>query len=351
MSKFELGLYSFAENTPDPITNETISTHQRYKNLLETFVLADQVGLDVYGVGEHHRKDFQLSTPSVFLAAAASLTKNIRLASAVTVLSSDEPIRVFQQFATLDLVSDGRAEIMAGRGSFIESFPLFGYDLDEYQSLFTDKLQGLLKARASEKVDGINYDLSEIGIFPRPVQEELPIWVAVGGTPHSAIRAGTLGLPMAIAIIGGAWEAFAEFVDIYRQAGAKAGHLPSKLKVSINSHGYIGEDSKQAVDEFYPAYAAVMAKLGRERGWPPSSKLQYEHSRTPRGANFIGDPEEIAEKILAQHRVFRHDRCLLKLDLGTMPHAKTMKAIELFGTQVAPVVRKEIADRIFKSQN
>lgn len=344
--RFELGLYSFAELTPDPLTGTILSPAERLRDLLEEIELADQVGLDVYGLGEHHRPEFVASSPAVILAAAAAQTKNIRLSSAVSVLSSDDPVRVFQDFATLDLLSNGRAEIMAGRGSFIESFPLFGYDLHDYDELFSEKLELLLTLRDSEKITWSGKHrpaLDNLGVYPRPVQHPLPVWVAVGGTPQSVVRAGTLGLPMALAIIGGMPERFAPFVELHREAVAQSGHQP--LPVGINSHGFIADDSKQAADESFPAVAAVMTKIGCERGWPPMTRQQFEGSRTLRGANFVGNPDEIIEKILFQHEIFRHQRFLLQLSVGTLPHDKMMHAIELYGTKVAPVVRREIEAR------
>ncbi len=345
---FELGVYSFAELTPDPTTGSTISPTERLRDLVEEIELADQVGLDVFGLGEHHRPDFVSSAPAVVLAAATSRTKRIRLTSAVSVLSSDDPVRVFQDFATLDLLSEGRAEIIAGRGSFIESFPLFGYDLRDYNVLFSEKLELLLKLRESERVSWSGKyrpPLEDSGIYPRPQQEKLPIWVAVGGTPESVVRAGTLGLPMALAIIGGEPERFAPLVRLYREAARRAGHDPAHLPLSINSHGYLADDGQKAVDESFPSVAAVMNKIGRERGWSPLTRAQYEASRALRGHLAVGNPAEVAEKILFQHDVFRHQRYLLQLSVGTMPHAKVMRAIELLGTEVAPVVRREIMQR------
>ena len=345
---FELGVYSFAELTPDLVTGETVSPAQRLHNLIETMELADQVGLDVFGIGEHHRPEFLASAPVVILAAAAARTKQIRLSTAVTVLSSDDPVRVFQDFATLDLLSNGRAEIMAGRGSFIESFPLFGYDLHDYNALFAEKLDLLLKLRESEKVTwaGVHRPaLQNLGVYPRPLQPTIPIWIAVGGTPESVIRAGTLALPMALAIIGGMPERFVPMVDLYRQAASDAGHDPAQLPVSINSHGFIADDARQAADAYYPTATVMMNKIGRERGWSPASRQQLEAGRTLRGADFVGSPNEIIEKILFQHELFGHQRLLLQLGVGTIAHAKVMRAIELLGTQVAPVVRQEIARR------
>ena len=346
---FEIGLYSFAELTPDSVTGTTLSPAERLKNLLEEIELADLVGLDVYGLGEHHRPDFVSSSPVVVLAAAAARTKNIRLTSAVTVLSSDDPVRVFQDFATLDLLSHGRAEIMAGRGSFIESFPLFGYDLQDYNELFDEKLRLLLKLREDEYVTWSGQHrpvLEHQGVYPRPHQNPLPVWVAVGGTPESVVRAATLGLPMALAIIGGRPEQFAPYVDLYRRAVHQSGHHVDDLPVSINSHGFLADDSQRAADEAYPAYALMMNKIGRERGWSGFSRAQFEASRTLHGANFIGNSDEVVQKILYQHELFKHQRFLLQLSVGTMPHAKVMRAIELLGTAVAPVVRKELSARV-----
>lgn len=310
--------------------------------------LADQVGLDVYALGEHHRPEFLSSAPAVILAAAAARTARIRLSSAVTVLSSDDPVRVFQDFATLDLISQGRAEVMAGRGSFIESFPLFGYDLKDYNELFSEKLELLVRLNAGETITWAGKHrppLDNLGVYPRPYGETLPIWVAVGGTPESVVRAARLGLPMALAIIGGMPERFAPFVELYREAAADAGHDPSSLPVSINSHGFIADDARQAADDYWPGYQLMMGKIGRERGWPPPSRHQYEASITLRGADFIGSPEQIVEKILFQHSLFGHQRLLLQLGVGTIAHAKVMRAIELLGTEVAPVVREEVAKR------
>ena len=345
---FELGVYSFAELTPDPATGALISPAQRLQNLVETIALADQVGLDVFGVGEHHRPDFVASAPVVILAAAAARTQRIRLSTAVTVLSSDDPVRVFQDFATLDLLSQGRAEIMAGRGSFTESFPLFGYDLADYDALFVEKLDLLLQINAAERVtwSGAHRPpLRDLGVYPRPNHARLPIWIAGGGTPASVVRAGMLGLPLALAIIGGLPERFAPLAALYRDAARQAGRDPARLPLSINSHGFIADDSQQAADDYYPSATVVMNKIGRERGWSPASRRQLEAGRTLRGADFVGAPAEIIEKILFQHELFGHQRLLLQLGVGTIPHAKVMRAVELLGTQVAPVVRQEIARR------
>jgi probable LLM family oxidoreductase len=281
------------------------------------------------------------------LGAAATRTTRIRLTSAVSVLSSDDPVRVFQDFATLDLLSNGRAEIMAGRGSFIESFPLFGYDLRDYDELFAEKLELLLKLRDSTRVtwEGKHRaPLDGIDVYPRPIQDPLPVWVAVGGNPDSAVRAGALGLPMALAIIGGMPERFAPFAELHRRAARETGHDPLPA-LSINSHGFIAETAKQALDESFPAVATMMNRIGRERGWSPLSRADYDAAATLRGANFVGTPEQVAEKILFQHDIFDHDRFLLQLSVGTMPHASIMRAIELLGTEVAPAVRGELARR------
>lgn len=341
----ELGLYTFADVSIEKGPG-SIGPHERLRNLIEEIELADQVGLDVFGLGEHHRPDYAASAPAVILAAAAERTKRIRLTSAVTVLSSDDPVRVFQQFATLDLLSSGRAEIMAGRGSFIESFPLFGYDLGDYDTLFAEKLDLLLKLRDSERVtwEGtLRASIHDRGIYPRPYQEKLPIWIAVGGTPQSVVRAASLGLPLALAIIGGEPARFVSFFDLYREAARRAGHDPDKLATSLNVHGFVADTTEKAADDFYGPQAEVMNRIGRERGWGPTSRAHFDQSRGPRGALFVGDPETVAEKIIAQHRLFRNDRFLLQMAVGIMPHDKIMKAIELYGTKVAPIVRRETA--------
>jgi probable LLM family oxidoreductase len=336
----EIGLYSFGEATPDPVSGATIPPAQRLRELVEEIELADQVGLDVFGVGEHHRPDLVVSSPAVVLAAAAGRTERIRLTSAVSVLSSDDPVRVFQDFATLDLLSGGRAEIMAGRGSFIESFPLFGYDLRDYDVLFAEKLELLLEVRRSEQITWSGEHRAPIdgrGIYPRPVQSPLPVWIAVGGTPESAARAGLLGLPMALAIIGGLPERFAPFAEIHRRAAAEAGHQQPAL--GINSHGFLADTSQEAADAYFPPLKAMMDKIGRERGWPAHSRADYDRSLELHGALFVGSPEQVVEKILFQHEIFGHDRFLMQLTVGSMPHAQTMRAIELLGTEVAPAVR------------
>jgi probable LLM family oxidoreductase len=341
----ELGIYTFAETTPEA-GRRPGGARERLRNLLEEIELADQVGLDVFGVGEHHRPDYAISSPAVVLGAAAAITKRIRLTPAVTVLSSDDPVRVFQDFATVDLLSNGRAEIMVGRGSFIESFPLFGYDLGDYDDLFAEKLDLLLKLRESDRITWqgrLRPPLHNLGVYPRPVQNPLPIWIAVGGTPQSVVRAGTLGLPLAVAIIGGEPARFGSLVQLYRDAGRRAGHDPATLKIGINSHGFIAETSQQAADIFYPPHAEVMTRIGKERGWPPETRPHFEASRGPRGALLVGSVEEVAEKILYEYSIFRNDRFLMQMSVGPMPHDKLLRSIELFGTRVAPIVREAVA--------
>jgi probable LLM family oxidoreductase len=307
--------------------------------------LADQVGLDVFGIGEHHRPDYAASAPGVLLAAAAVRTKRIRLTSAVSVLSSDDPVRVFQEFSTVDLLSGGRAEIMAGRGSFIESFPLFGYDLDDYDSLFAEKLDLLLALRENERITwsgSHRAPINDRGVYPRPVQNPLPVWIAVGGSPQSVARAGALGLPLALAIIGGAPEQFAPLIELYRESGKRAGHDPATLRVGINSHAFVGDTAEAAANVFYPPYAEVMTRIGGERGWPPTNRRQFDASISPRGALLVGSPQQVIDKILFEHELFKHDRFLAQMSLGAMPHDKVLRAIELFGTRVAPEVRRAL---------
>jgi probable LLM family oxidoreductase len=314
------------------------------RELLEEIELAEQVGLDVFGVGEHHRPDFVVSAPAVVLAAAAARTERIRLTSAVTVLSSDDPVRVFQEFAEVDLISGGRAEIMAGRGSFVESFPLFGYDLADYDALFAEKLGLLLALRDGERVTwsgAHRAPIEGLAVYPRPLQQPLPVWVAVGGTPESAARTGSLGLPMALAIIGGEPERFVPFAEIHREAATRAGH--GRLPLSINSHAFVGDTSQQAADDFFPGYATMMNRIGRERGWSPMQRPSFDALRTLRGALVVGSVDEVVEKILYQHELFGHARFMAQMSVGTMPHAKVMRSIELFGSEVAPKVRAALA--------
>jgi len=341
----ELGVYSFGDTHRDPATGLMTGAHRRIRELIEEIALADQVGLDVFGVGEHHRADFSVSAPAMVLAAAAERTSRIRLTSAVTVLGSEDPVRVFQQYATLDLLSDGRAEIMAGRGSFIESFPLFGYDLHDYEALFAEKLELLLALREQATITWtgrFRAPLDAQTIYPRPVQSPLPVWIAVGGTPASVVRAGTLGIPLAIAIIGGAPARFRPLVELYRDAAQGAGHDPAGLELGINSFCYIADTSRAAAEEFYPGYAQVMTQLGRERGWGPVTRAQFDQLRGPQGSLLVGSPSEIVEKILYEHELFGHTRFLAQMDVGRQPHERLMHAIELFGTRVAPEVRKAL---------
>ena len=336
----EIGIYTFADVGPDG------SHGQRLRHLVEEIELADQVGLDIFGLGEHHRPDYSVSAPAVALAAGAARTSKIRLTSAVTVLSSDDPVRVFQQFATLDGISNGRAEIMAGRGSFIESFPLFGYDLSDYDALFAEKLDLLLKLRDNEKVSWsgeLRPGLENVTVYPRPVQEKLPVWIAVGGTPQSVVRAANLGLPMALAIIGGDPRRFAPFYDLYREAWGRAGRKAGNEKLSLNMHGFLADSTEAAKDIFYGPHNDVMNRIGRERGWPPSGRAQFEASCGPNGHLLIGDPDRVADRIIELHRIFRNDRILIRMAIGAMPHDKLMRAIELLGTKVAPKVKEAIA--------
>jgi probable LLM family oxidoreductase len=345
----EIGIYTFADLPADG----SITPEQRMAHLLEEIEVADQVGLDVFGIGEHHRPDYLVSTPAVVLAAAAVRTKRIRLTSAVTVLSSDDPVRVFQEFSTVDLLSHGRAEIMAGRGSFIESYPLFGYNLDDYDALFSEKLDLLLTLRENERVTWsgrLRAPLNARGVYPRPVQQPLPVWIAVGGTPESAVRAGTLGLPLALAIIGGYPERFAGLVDLYRESGRRAGHSDDTLRVSINSHAFVAETSDKAAETFYPPYAEVMTRIGKERGWPPTNRSQFDAMRAPRGALLVGSVQEVIDKLLFEHEIFRNDRFLLQMALGGMPHRDVLHAIELLGRDVAPVIRRETMSATARSE-
>ncbi|MCB8945992.1 MAG: LLM class flavin-dependent oxidoreductase [Ardenticatenaceae bacterium] len=345
---FELGLYNFVDNGAFLNPKQRQNPVEIMQNLLEAIALADEVGLDVYAIGEHHREEYLVSSPAVVLAAAAARTKRIRLSTAVTVLSSDDPVRVWQSFATLDLIANGRAEIMAGRGSFIESFPLFGYDLNDYGALFDEKLRLLIQLRDNERISWsgqFRAPIHDLPVYPRPVQKKMPIWVAVGGTPASVVRAASLELPMAFAIIGGMPERFAPYFDLYRRAAAEHGFDPNVLPVSVNSHGFIADTTETAVNAHYPAATAMMNKIGRERGWSPASQSQLEQQRHLRGSDFVGNPDEIIEKILFQHDLFQHQRFLLYMGNNSIEHKLMLRAIELFGTKVAPVVREEIGRR------
>jgi probable LLM family oxidoreductase len=338
----ELGLATFAD------LSSGVSPQQRMRDLLEEAQLAEELGLDVFAIGEHHRRDFLISSPAVALAAIAARTQRIRLSSAVTVLSSEDPVRVFQQFAELDLISEGRAEIMAGRGSFIESFPLFGYELEDYDELFEEKLELLLAIRDREHVTWsgrFRASLDEAVVWPRPVQQPLPVWVAVGGSPESVVRAGRLGLPLTLAIIGGQPERFVPLVELYRRAWEAAGNEPGGARVGINTHAFVGAGAHDANRAFAAPYLAMMNRIGRERGWPPAGRDQYDALRSPRGALAAGSPQEVAEKLLFEHELFRHERYLAQMSVGAVAHADVMRSIELFGAEVAPLVRAEVAER------
>lgn len=342
----EIGISTFAETTPDVRTGNVLSHAERIREVVEEIILADQVGLDVFGIGEHHRKDYAVSSPAMVLAAAAPQTKRIRLTSAVTVLSSADPVRVFQDFATLDGISNGRAEIMAGRGSFIESFPLFGYDLNDYDELFDEKLELLLKIRASEKVTwkgGHRPAIQDRGVYPRPVQDPLPVWIGSGGNQESVVRAGLLGLPLVLAIIGGRPTQFAPLVQLYKRAAAHAGHDLSKLPVASHSHGFVAEETELAADKFYPSTQYSMNILARERGWGPYDRSSFDMARSFEGALYVGDPETVARKIIHLRKRVGITRFFLHVPVGSMPHDDVMKAIELLGTKVAPIVREEVA--------
>jgi len=343
----QIGVDSFGAVISDPATGVTLSPVQRIQNLLEEIVLADQVGLDVFGVGEHHRGEFVDSAPVVILGAAATRTKNIRLTSAVTVLSAADPVRIFQEFATLDLISHGRAEIVAGRGSSIEAFPLFGYDLGDYDSLFSEKLGLLLKIRKDTHAHWTGKHRAPLtgqAVYPRPLQNPLPIWVGVGGTPESFVRAGTLGLPLMVAIIGGEPKRFRPLVDLYREAGRRAGHSPEKLIVGLHAIGFLGNTTQAAAEDFYPGYAHTFTEIGKERGWPPATRAQFDALRGPTGALLIGDAETVAQKIQYVNEVLGGlTRITFQMGVSALPHEKMLRSIELLGTRVAPIVRKELA--------
>jgi probable LLM family oxidoreductase len=337
----EIGIYTFA----DVPAGHPELAGLRLRNLVEEMKLADEVGLDVFAVGEHHRADSAVSSPPVALAAGAAVTKRIKLSSAVTVLSSDDPVRAFQQFATLDGISNGRAEIMAGRGSFIESYPLFGYDLDDYDALFSEKLDLLMKLRESERITWagkLRPSLNNAGIYPRPEQKKMPIWIAVGGTPQSVVRAATLDLPMALAIIGGDPRRFKPFFDLYRETHAKAGHDPKIIQLSLNMHGFVSDTTENAKRIYGAAQMEVMNRIGKERGWPPQGMAHFEQAAGPTGNLIVGDAARVAERIIELHEVFENTRILIQMAIGTVPHAEQLKAIEILGGEVAPAVRKAL---------
>jgi probable LLM family oxidoreductase len=335
----EIGIDSFAAATP---TGKPIDSANAITQLLQRIVHADKSGLDVFGIGEHHRKEFLDSAPIVILAAAAAQTKNIRLTSAVTVLSAADPVRVFQNFATLDLISKGRAEMVVGRGSFIESYPLFGLNLQDYDALFTEKLELLLNIRANEFVSWsgkFRATLKNQPVYPRPLQDPFPVWLGVGGTPESFVRAGTLGLPLMVAVIGGETHRFRPLVDLYRQAGEKAGHAPEQLKVGLHSLGYIADTTDEAIADFYPGYAKTFTQIGKERGWPPVTRAHFDAQAGPRGALIVGGPEAVAEKIKRHSEALGGiSRITFQMDTAELSHEKLLRSIELLGTKVAPLV-------------
>jgi probable LLM family oxidoreductase len=343
----QIGIDSFAAAIPNDGNGARVSDSESIRYLVDRIELADQAGLDVFGVGEHHRREYLDSAPTMILAAAAARTKNIRLTSAVTVLSAADPVRVFQQFATLDLMSQGRAEIVAGRGSFTESFPLFGLKLEDYDSLFAEKLDLLLKLRENQFVHWSGQHRAPLtgqGVYPRPMQNPLPIWLGVGGTPESFARAGMLGLPLMIAIIGGETRRFRPLVDAYREYGRRAGHAPEKLKVGVHALGYVAETTQQAIGDFFPGYAKTFTKIGRERGWPPVTRAHFDAVRGEHGALLLGNPEEVAEKIRRHSEALGGiSRLTFQMDVAELPQAKLLRAIELIGTRVAPILREGLA--------
>lgn len=348
----EIGICTFADVGLSSGRDKGKLAHQRLRNLMEEISLADELGLDVFAVGEHHRPDYVVSAPAVVLAAAAERTKHIRLSSGVTVLSSDDPVRVYQSFATVDLLSGGRAEIMAGRGSFIESFPLFGYNLADYETLFSEKLELLVELNKAETINwkgNFTQTISNSGIYPRPYHQNMPIWIAVGGTPESVVRAAEYGLPMMIAIIGGMPARFAPFAQLYREVFAKRGHT-HPVQLGINSHTYIADTSQAAINEFFPPYAEVMTRIGRERGWPGMERQQFEASTGPQGALLVGSPQQVIDKILYEHELFGHTRFLAQMSIGTLPHNKALRTVELLGTVVAPAVKKYIGEKVEKKE-
>ncbi|WP_304344144.1 LLM class flavin-dependent oxidoreductase [Chryseobacterium koreense] len=345
MKKLEFGMMTFADMAPETIPGKGISAHQRIQNLLEEVKLADELGVDVFGIGEHHREDYSVSSPTTVLAAAAAITKNIKLTSAVSVLSSDDPVRIYQQFATVDLISGGRAEIMAGRGSFIESFPLFGYDLSDYNQLFDEKLELLLAINKSEKVSWSGHlraPIHNLGVYPRALDGEIPVWLAAGGTPASAIRAAKLKLPLMLAIIGGMPANFVPFIDLYKKTSAENGRSADELQLGINNHVFIGENDEEIADEFFPHYAQMMDRVGKDRGWQPMSREQFEWMRSERGSLMVGSVEKAVNKIVMEHQLFGFTRFMAHSSLGTVPHEMVLKSTELYAKQVIPEVKKRL---------
>jgi len=349
----EIGVITLGEFLSDPLLGRKISAQQRLQEIVAAARLADEAGLDVFGVGEHHALDFVVSAVPVVLAALAPVTRHIRLTSAVTVLSTADPVREFENFATLDLLSGGRAEMIAGRGAFVESFPLFGYDVADYNRLFPEKLDLLLKLRASERVTWqgrFRPGLQDAPIAPRPVQDTLPIWIGVGGTPESVVRAGTLGLPMMLGIIGGAPAQFAPLFELYHAAGREARHDPAQLKTGVTSYLHLAKTSQAAIDEFYPYHTHYFDQLGRSRGRDMRlTRAEYERSASLHGAYFVGSPQQIIDKLLYQHELFGHQRFLAQIDIGGLPYALVAQTIELLATQVAPIVRRETAQQPLSS--
>lgn len=336
---------TFADMAPETVSEKGTNAHQRIQNLLEEVKLADELGIDVFGLGEHHRDDYSVSSPTTVLGAAAAITKDIKLSSAVTVLSSDDPVRVYQQFATIDLISGGRAEIMAGRGSFIESFPLFGYDLGDYNELFEEKLELLLEINKSEKVNWsgkLRAPIHNLGVYPRAVEGEIPVWLAAGGTPSSAVRAAKLKLPIMLAIIGGMPENFIPFINLYKKTALESGTSAENLQVGINNHVFIGENDEEIADAFFPHYAQMMDRVGRSRGWQPMSRQQFEFMRSERGSLMVGSVEKVIDKIVLEHEMFGFTRFMAHTSLGTVPHELTMKSIQLYGNEVIPEVNRRL---------
>lgn len=345
----EIGLYTLGDLVPHPHTNQSVSAHQRMKEIIAAAKLADDAGLDIFGVGEHHRLDYAATAPPVILAAIAQATKNIKLTSTTTVLSTVDPVRLFEDFATLDLISDGRAEIIAGRGAFVESFPLFGYDTKDYDALFTENLELLLKLNETERVTWagrFRSSLSDAEVAPRPVQQQLPIWIGVGGTLESAARAGRSGLGMAIAMLGGDPRRFQPLAEAYREAGRQAGYSKEQLKIGITGHGYIARTSQQAMDQFYPYYRNYWTYFNRQRGMAFNmNRADFEQMASPETALFVGSPQQITEKILRQHELFGHQRFLAQIDIGGLPYRQVAETIELIASDIAPVVRRETSKK------
>jgi probable LLM family oxidoreductase len=343
----EFGFYTFGDLAGSPSDKISFrnATNQRFKTLIDEIIFADELGMDVFGLGEHHRADYVISNPVTVLAAASVLTKKIKLSTAVTVLSSDDPVRIYQQFATLDQISNGRAEIMVGRGSFIESFPLFGYDLNDYDELFEEKLELLIKLNKQEEGSWrgrFRSPLRSMNIFPKSFQEEIPLWIAAGGTPASAIRAGKLKLPLALAIIGGSPSQFKPFTDLYKKTLSEKGVQKNEIQLSVNTHVYVAENSQKAADEYFHSYAQVMSTIGKERGWSPLTREQFEYSRSEKGSLMVGSPQQVIDKILYEYELFGHTRFLAQMSMGNLTHTHLRKSMELFATKVIPAVKKMI---------